>query len=183
MYLPLPSSVLPIVLAATLLLVGWLGWAGERNPEALWAPGDLSQYHAEIGSCTGCHQAFRGPTTAKCVGCHSAQWFAETSEATVNDFHQSKIRDGRSCLDCHREHRGRLVQIVIGETGNPHGEYIFLATGTTSCTECHAFGSGPGQPTTLLENDLAKGLLKKGRGMHRPGEFADCLQCHVSRSE
>lgn len=183
MYLPLPSSILPITLALTLLLIGWLGWANERDPESLWAPGDLSQYHAEIGTCTSCHQAFRGPTTAKCVGCHSLQWFADISEATVKEFHQSKIRNGRSCLDCHTEHRGRLGQIVIGETGNPHGEYIFLATGTRSCTDCHAFGSGPGKPTMLLENDLSRSLFEKGSGAHQPGEFADCLQCHVARSQ
>ncbi|TAJ23500.1 MAG: hypothetical protein EPO64_11095, partial [Nitrospirae bacterium] len=82
MYLPLPSSVLPIVLVVTLLLIGWLGWAGERNPEALWAPGDLSQYHADVARCTHCHEPFRGVTTRKCVGCHSPQWFADISEAT-----------------------------------------------------------------------------------------------------
>lgn len=183
MYLPLPSSVLPIVLAVTLLLIGWLGWAGERNPEALWAPGDLSQYHADVARCTHCHEPFRGVTTRKCVGCHSPQWFADISEATVNAFHQDKIRDGRSCLDCHTEHRGALGQITIGETGNPHGEYIFLATGTKSCTNCHAFGSGPGHPTLLLDTEAVRHLVLKGRGAHRPGEFADCLQCHAAGSD
>ena len=56
----LPSSAFPLVVGATVIVMGWLGWASMRDPEALWAPGDLSRYHADVRKCSQCHERFRG---------------------------------------------------------------------------------------------------------------------------
>lgn len=178
-YLPLPSSVVPAVAAATLVLFIWVGWASMRDPESLWAPGDLSRYHADVAKCMSCHEPFRGVSATQCLRCHSEEKFAGSKRADVGQFHLDLLRKNRLCLDCHTEHRGALAQITIGLMGNPHGHFIFLATGTHSCTECHAFGSTAGGPPRLLSNAVVEDLLEEGEGAHRLGKFAQCLRCHV----
>ncbi len=170
---------MPVVAIATLLLVAWLGWASFRNPEALWAPGHLSRYHADITKCAQCHQPFRSATVAKCIQCHSIEKFAAAGQVAIGDFHQQAIRKGQSCLLCHTEHRGPLAQITIGTFHNPHGEFVFLSTGTHSCRDCHAFGEGLAGRPTLLNNAIVRDLLEEGEGMHRRGRMANCLRCHV----
>jgi hypothetical protein len=63
---------------------------------------------------------------------------------------------------------------------NPHGEFIFRATGTSSCGACHQFGATFGARPTLLENDTVHRLLAKGDGAHRLGRMANCLTCHAA---
>lgn len=171
--------MLPAVAAGTLVLLVWVGWGSLRDPESLWAPGDLSRYHADVAACTSCHEPFRGLRTSQCLRCHSEPKFADAKRADLGRFHLDLIRKNRFCLDCHIEHRGALAQITIGLMGNPHGQFVFLATGTHSCTECHAFGSAAGGPPTLLENATVRDLLDEGAGAHRPGRFAQCLRCHA----
>lgn len=178
-YLPLPSSVVPAVTAGTLVLLIWIGWASMRDPESLWAPGDLSRYHADIAKCVSCHEPFHGVSAKQCLRCHSAQKFIASKRSDLGQFHLDLIRKNRFCLDCHTEHRGALAQITIGLTGNPHGQFVFLATGTRSCTECHAFGSAAGGPPALLNNALVQDLFAEGEGAHQPGAFARCLRCHA----
>ncbi len=175
----LPSSVFPLVVGATVIVMGWLGWASMRDPEALWAPGDLSRYHADVRKCSRCHEPFRGVTTAKCSACHSAKEFAARTNQAVRDFHLEVIRKAEPCLTCHTEHRGALAQITTGAMSNPHGEFIFRATGTRSCAACHAFTVGLAGRPTLLDNATVRDLIEEGEGAHRPGKFADCLRCHV----
>ncbi len=178
-YLPLPRSVMPAVFVVSLLLVDWLRWASLRHPEDLWAPGHLSRYHTDIAKCSTCHTPFLGPTTSKCVTCHTAEVFAARSQPAIGLFHETAVQEGRPCLECHTEHRGALAQITIGAMTNPHGEFVFLATGTHSCTECHAFEAGMGSLPTLLDNSVVQDLLEEGDGRHQPGRFARCLKCHV----
>lgn len=111
-YLPLPRTVVPAVTMATVVLVTWLGWGSMQDPESLWAPGDLSRYHAGIARCTACHEPFRGPVTAKCILCHSEARFAERSMPSAVSFHLDIIRQHKTCLTCHIEHRGALAQIT-----------------------------------------------------------------------
>ena len=110
-FLPLPAPAFPTIAAVTALLVGWLGWGSVHDPETFWAPGELSRYHADIGRCGACHQPFDGPRREKCIGCHQGP-----------EFRLASMKDKRVCLDCHTEHRGRLVPITMGGTGNPHIE-------------------------------------------------------------
>jgi hypothetical protein len=179
-YLPLPRTVVPAVAIATLVLLIWLAWGSMQDPETFWAPGRLSRYHAGVARCTSCHEPFRGPITAKCILCHSEAPFAERSMPSPAAFHHEIIRQRQTCLGCHTEHRGALAQITSSATTNPHGAFIFTATGTASCAACHVFGRTYGSRPTVIDNDTVRGLLGKGGGAHRPGRMADCLQCHAA---
>ena len=175
----LPSSVFPLALGFALVTAVWVAWASIRDPEALWAPDDMSRYHRHVAQCMHCHEPFRGPLTSKCMTCHPANQFSSHSTPAVRDFHIDAIRTGVSCLHCHTEHRGPLASITIGVMDNPHGEFVFSATGTRSCADCHVVpGETTGRPA-VLDNAAVRRLLKKGDGAHRPGTFARCLRCHI----
>ena len=179
-YLPLPRSVVPAVCMATLVLAIWVGWGSMQDPETFWAPGELSRYHAENSRCTSCHEPLRGPTAAKCILCHSESGFAERSLSFSGTFHQEIIRQRQTCLGCHTEHRGVLAQITSPTTKNPHGAFVFAATGTGSCTMCHVFGPTFGARPTLRDNETIGDLMVRGGGAHRSGHMANCLQCHAA---
>lgn len=178
-YLPLPRTVVPAVAMATGVLIVWLGWDSTRHPETLWAPGGLSRYHADIGRCTGCHEPFRGPSTTKCILCHSEAHFAQRAMPATAAFHFDIIRQQKTCLSCHTEHRGTLSPITASAIKNPHGEFVFRATGTSSCTACHEFQAAFGSRPTVLDNEVVRDVMAKGSGAHRSGYMAHCLQCHT----
>jgi len=179
-YLPLPNTVVPVVAMTTMVISVWIGWGSFRDPETFWAPGDLSRYHADVARCTSCHEPFRGPLSAKCILCHSEARFAERSKPLGETFHRDVIRQQKACLACHTEHRGALAQITASAMSNPHGEFIFRATGTASCTACHEFGTVFGIRPILLDNDIVRRVLMKGDGAHRLGQMANCLKCHAA---
>ena len=82
-------------------------------------------------------------------------------------------------MDCHTEHRGVLASITLGALQNPHGEFVFRATGTSSCSDCHDMGTGKKKTNpVLLKNSTVRHLIEEGEGAHRTGHFAQCLQCH-----
>jgi len=114
-YLPLPRTVVPAVAIATVVLVVWLGWGSMRDPEGLWAPGDLSRYHADVTHCMSCHEAFRGPVSVKCIQCHSEAYFAAGSTLSTATLHRDIIGQQQKCLACHTEHRGPLANITSGK--------------------------------------------------------------------
>ncbi len=105
--LPHQKTVVKIVLGSTIVLVAWIVWGSFNDPEAMWAPGDLSPSHAAITSCTQCHDPFRGPNAAKCIGCHSEEWFSWETKPEIAQRHLTAIQEQRSCLMCHAEHQGR----------------------------------------------------------------------------
>lgn len=169
---------MPVVALATLVLVLWIGWGSVRSPAALWAPGDLSRYHVDIAGCTHCHEPFRGPSPARCVGCHSERYFESRSAPAVMTWHREMVAQRTACTACHTEHRGALAQITDQSRVNPHGEFVFRATGTGSCTACHEFGASVATRPMLRDAPVVKRLYEKGRGAHRPGRMTDCLACH-----
>lgn len=72
-----------------------------------------------------------------------------------------------------RSYAGRLPR-------NPHGELIFRATGTNSCSDCHVLTTEPGPVKfVVLEVVAVRRLWEVGKGRHRLGHFAHCLQCHA----
>jgi Doubled CXXCH motif (Paired_CXXCH_1) len=174
----LPRGTVTTIIFAILLIIIWVIWGSLKYPEALWAPGNLSRYHSDTSSCNDCHQPFQGATVSKCINCHSEKQFSKHAKPTVSEFHRKTISEGRPCTECHTEHRGALAQITIGAMKNPHGEFIFRATGTRSCTACHDFGTGLEKHTQLLDNFIVSHLMKEGEGSHRPGKMANCLRCH-----
>lgn len=182
-FLPLPPSTAPFVVGAVILLFAWVVWGTLYFPETLWAPGDLSRFHADISSCNDCHQPFRGATSKKCVNCHSDKYFAVRTNPQVTEFHQQSIRERKPCTDCHTEHQGALAQITIGALFNPHGEFVFRATGTKSCNACHDFSGDFKSKPKLLENFIVRRLIEKGEGAHKPGNMGHCLNCHAGGRE
>lgn len=169
-----------LIWAVTGLFTAYVIWGSLHTPETLWAPGHLSRYHADVVDCTLCHQPFFGATNSKCIVCHGLGQFQLRSQPEVLRFHQDVMARAQSCLDCHTEHRGVLASITIGTLDNPHGEFIFRVTGTTSCSECHVLQAVEEQPRkpVLLDNPLVRHLVDQGEGAHRPGHFAQCLKCH-----
>jgi hypothetical protein len=175
----LRSWVAPLIWGLTALMIGVVLWLSPQYTEALWAPGHLSRFHADVTSCGSCHEPFRGPTSQKCLGCHSIQKFAARSEPDVTRFHTDIIQKAQPCLTCHVEHQGVLAAITIGALNNPHGEFIFRVTGATSCSDCHMVESGEGKKRMILLSNLrVKHIIEEGEGAHRIGHFAKCLNCH-----
>jgi len=178
-YYPLPRTAIPGVAMATLALMIWIGWGSWRHPVAFWAPGDLSRYHADIVSCVHCHEPFRGPSRARCMTCHSDQYFERRSSTASAGLHRDMAAQQVACSACHTEHRGALAQITDSTRVNPHGEFIFLATGTNSCTACHEFGARIAERPSLTDGPLVRLLRAAGGEAHQPGKMAECLKCHT----
>jgi len=168
-----------VVAVATVVLLAWLGWGSIRYPETFWAPGDVSRYHADVARCVDCHEPFQGPSPVKCLACHSEKRFVLRSKPVVSDLHREVIAQQKTCLACHTEHRGALAQITTNALLNPHGEFIFRVTGTSSCSACHAFGADMVAQPTLLDNDIVSHLFDEGEGAHHRGRMAHCVMCHV----
>jgi len=178
-FLPLPPGTTPFVVSALIVLLAWLAWGSLDFPETLWAPGNLSRFHSDITACTGCHQPFQGATPDKCIGCHSDKYFVARSKPQVIKVHQQSIRERNACTDCHTEHRGALAQITIGALFNPHGEFVFRATGAKSCSACHDISGGVQSQPNLLDNGIVRHLMEEGDGAHKPGKMLHCLKCHL----
>jgi hypothetical protein len=66
---------------------------------------------------------------------------------------------------------------------NPHSDFIFRATGATSCRDCHRIGKSGSLSPQSIDNDLVRNLREKANGIHGPGRFADCLRCHAGGSK
>lgn len=177
-YHPLPRTALPVVALGTLVLLVWIAWGSARSLETLWAPGDLSRYHADVAACTHCHEPFRGPSPARCVACHSEQDFERRSVPETAAWHRGLVIQRTACTGCHTEHRGALAQITDQARVNPHSEFIFRATGTSSCMACHTFGARVATAPTLRDEPVVRRLYEKGRGAHQAGRMAVCLTCH-----
>lgn len=177
-YHPLPRTAVPVVALVTLVLVVWIGWGSVRSPASFWAPGDLSRYHVDQAGCLHCHEPFRGPSPARCVSCHSEQYFENRATPAVKSWHRDLVAQRTACTACHTEHRGALAQITERTRINPHGEFVFRATGTSSCTACHEFGARVVTKPTLRDEPPVRWLYEKGRGAHQPGRIAGCLACH-----
>lgn len=178
-FLPLPSGTKHFVVSAIIMLFAWVVWGSLNYPETLWAPGDMSRFHSDITACSDCHQPFHGANSNKCIYCHNEKNFAAQSKPQVTKFHQQSIRERKACMDCHTEHRGALAQITIGALFNPHGEFVFRATGAKSCAACHDFSGGYQAQPELLDNGVVRHLMEEGDGAHKPGKMAQCLTCHT----
>ncbi|MGZ8227130.1 MAG: hypothetical protein ACXWT3_10890 [Methylococcaceae bacterium] len=177
---PLPRNAVRFAIIITVLLTAWLAWGTFSFPETLWAPGNLSRFHADVANCNDCHQPFHGAASDKCIACHTKNSFAIHSKPAVSESHHRLIAVGKPCSGCHTEHRGELAQITIGALENPHGEFVFRATGTHSCSACHSFSTGIESHVTLLDNAIVTHLIAEGEGAHRRGKMKHCLACHIS---
>ena len=183
-YHPLPGAAVPFVATATLVVVIWIAWGSWRHPDRFWAPGNLSRYHADIGSCLHCHEPFGGPIRARCVTCHSDHDFERRSSPATAVLHRDMVPQQVACSACHTEHRGALAQITEAARVNPHGEFVFLVTRAYSCSACHEFGARVAEPPRIKDNDrLVQQLRSAGGDAHQPGKMAQCLKCHTGRKK
>ena len=163
----------------TLFFVSVIIWGTIYDPEGFWAPGHLSRHHADIESCMACHEPILGTTSQKCMKCHSTRWFNANAQEEVVKFHEGIIHEKKSCSVCHVEHLGILNPITIGTALNPHGEFIFRVTGTSSCSDCHRLTEGKEDKVMpLLINQKVRQLYEEGEGAHVTGQIAQCLSCH-----
>ena len=180
-YHPLPRTAIPGVALTTVVLVIWIADSSWRHPERFWAPGALSRYHADIGSCLNCHEPFRGPIRARCVTCHSDHDFEQRASPATAVLHRDLVGQQIACSACHTEHRGALAQITEVARVNPHGEFVFVVTGAHSCSACHEFGARVAEPPRIKNNDrLVQQLRSAGGDAHQRGKMAQCVKCHAT---
>lgn len=174
------SQLRPFVVTTVLviLVIGWAVWGSFNFPETLWAPGKLSHFHSDVSSCSDCHQPFKGATSEKCVICHDSKKFAYIDKKETVEFHQAFIRESKACTGCHTEHRGALAQITIRAFKNPHGEFVFSATGARACTSCHELDKNFETQGQVLNNPIVNLLMIRGEGKHRIGKMSNCSTCH-----
>lgn len=174
-----PDRTVVTVVTVLLLLLAWFIWGTLKYPESLWAPGDLSRFHADVAVCKDCHRPFQGATSEKCIVCHDEKRFSEGSKPAASAFHRKAIHERAPCMACHTEHRGALARITYGTMMmNPHGEFVFRATGAGSCTACHDFSAGRESDSFVLDNAVVRRLMAAGEGVHQRGKMTDCLVCH-----
>lgn len=178
-FFSLPHGTVATVVIALVFLLVWVALGTLIHPESLWAPGDLSRFHADVMACEDCHQPFQGAASDRCIVCHDQKQFANRSRPAVSEFHRKAIFNKKSCMDCHTEHRGALAQITVGAMINPHGEFVFRATGTRSCTACHDLNDRFKSSSFVLDNAIVRHLMEEGEGAHQPGKMAACLRCHT----
>mgnify|MGYP001636547504 CR=1 FL=1 len=95
-------------------------------------------------------------------------------------FHRQAIKENTNCINCHTEHRGATAQITVAALHNPHGGFVFLATGAKSCIACHTFENQSISGPELLDNSIVRHLLKEGEGAHKLGQMSNCLNCHAT---
>lgn len=178
--LPLPKGTVPFVLASIMLMLTGAIGGSLYYPEELWAPGNLSRAHSEIKACNSCHQPFQGASTTKCISCHNQGQFSALSKSKITDFHLQVIKGSTACKNCHTEHRGASAQITVAALHNPHGDFVFLATGAKSCRACHTFENHSTSRPELINNSIVRHLMEGGDGAHKLGQMSNCLNCHAT---
>jgi len=168
-----------LTLVAAILLV----------PRSSYQPGSLLKAHAQLeGTCTSCHQPWRGPSNARCINCHG-DISDSNKHSGVDATGDSGLMPGRhlaltslnniSCLSCHTEHQGRVVDIKV--------------TAAFACQFCHQHPAINAVPEHSVEqmkrqflvrhlyvksfNHDEHRLLITSAYPPRPGGF-NCQSCH-----
>jgi thioredoxin reductase (NADPH) len=120
-------------------------------PRTSYQPGELLKAHAQLeGSCTLCHRPWHGPTNEACINCHGDIDNNKHSGVDVTD-ESNGLMPGRklkvtslnniSCLTCHVEHQGRVVDINT--------------TAAFACQYCHQ------HPTIRAVPDHTVAMMKR----------------------
>lgn len=155
------------------------------------SPGKLSSAHAGlegVGSCTRCHDLGKGPSPAKCLGCHAPL------AARVDAGRGLHARPGHEeCAACHSEHQGRdyaLVHWPDGQDAFPHERTGYRLEGRHArlgCRECHgrrfAGGSAELRAAGLDPERTFLGLTAACAACHPDPHGGalnpDCRACHT----
>jgi thioredoxin reductase (NADPH) len=121
-------------------------------PRKSYEPGQLMAAHATLrDQCASCHQAWHGPAANRCVACHGDidanphGGYDVTSDSGLITGRKLAYltRDSEiTCLSCHTEHQGRVIDLNT--------------TATFNCTWCHKHPSIQG-----VEEHTVK-IMKRG---------------------
>jgi thioredoxin reductase (NADPH) len=131
-------------------------------PRSSYEPGALREAHAQLsGDCAACHQPWRGPFNQGCINCHgditdtNPHGGFDVTDETSGLLPGRKLTvtssENLSCLSCHREHLGRVVDVNV--------------IATFACTYCHkhpAIGKVPEHIVPAMSrNFFVRHLFKK----------------------
>ena len=153
--------------------------AGADTIESVMMPGKVIQGHAKWeDSCQKCHKRFdKEAQNTLCKDCHKD---INIDIAQKRGFH-GKMKSGKSCFECHTEHKGRGADIVnLDEKNFKHSQTEFMLKGghlndKVACKDCHKprvkFRDAP---TTCI------GCHKKD-DKHKGSLGDKCLDCHVEK--
>ena len=167
-YLPLPRTAVPVVAMATLVLVAWVGWGSFRDPETLWAPGDLSRYHADVARCVKLsravsrarqrqvHRLSLGDAVCRTFETGSGHLSSGGHRATEELFGLSHRTSGRPSTN----YRQRDVQPCTASLFSAQREPAHAVPATSSVQR-----SAPAPPCSRTTRSHR--LLAKGDGAHR----------------
>jgi thioredoxin reductase (NADPH) len=159
-------------------------------PRTSYEPGELLARHAQLeGACTACHIPWRGPSNAGCINCHGDlpdtnkhSGFDVTGDDGLLPGKRLAVTplNNLSCLTCHGEHQGRVVDINV--------------TAAFACTFCHehpAINAVPDHVVTSMRRQfLVRHLFRQpfNHDEHRllivsaypprAGGF-NCRSCHL----
>ncbi|MGA2409451.1 MAG: NAD(P)-binding domain-containing protein [Candidatus Binataceae bacterium] len=159
-------------------------------PRRSYQPGPLMAGHRQlVGQCVACHKAWRGPVSDRCVACHgditdvNPHGSMDMSDELAAPPGAGLALDADNyltCLSCHSEHQGRVVNIA--------------ATAAFACTWCHKHPSinavpehltpvmsRPASPRNTFSqpfNHAQHKALIEGHSPPRPNGF-DCMSCHI----
>ncbi len=142
-------TALAIALVAALLV-----------PRKNYQPGALMSAHANLGGqCAACHQPWHGPANDRCIACHGDiadvnphGGYDVTSDSGLITGHKLFVVGDNelTCMSCHTEHRGRVVDLN--------------ATATFNCAWCHK------HPSIAEVDEHTVAVMKRGATAHP--EFA-----------
>jgi len=141
------------------------------------SPGDVIKSHAkDEENCDKCHKKFnKGAQPGLCMACHKD---IGKDVKQKKGFH-GRIKDDKQCKECHAEHKGRDVKVVIFDTTKfDHVQTDFQLKGghlkkKVKCKNCHVAGKKFSEAPSKC-NDCHKKDDK-----HKGGLGTDCAKCHV----
>lgn len=170
-----------------------LAAAADAGAQTL-SPGKLARAHQELeglSNCTQCHEFGSKELGPRCLECHKPLKRRVDAHAGMH----GRLPAGRSCLDCHRDHRGLGASLT--EWGGPRDRFDHELTGwgltgkhaTAKCNDCHEprlveaaelrkrFGSANTGTYLGLKHACAACHFDEHRGQLK----TDCSKCHDAR--
>jgi len=165
-----------IIFRVLLVLFVFLSGVNLASASVL-SPGDVIKGHAkDEENCDKCHKKFnKGAQPSLCMACHKD---IGKDVKQKQGFH-GRIKGDKQCKECHTEHKGRDVKIVIFDTSKfDHVQTDFQLKGghlkkKVKCKSCHIAGKKFSEATSKC-NDCHKKDDK-----HKGGLGTDCAKCHV----
>lgn len=147
--------------------------------ESVMMPGKVIQGHVKWeDSCEKCHKKFdKSGQNQLCKDCHKE---VNQDIAAKKGYH-GKLKESRSCVECHTEHKGRGANIApINEQTFKHNQTDYELKGAhadakTTCKGCHK------PDVKYREAPSTCNACHKKDDKHEGTLGADCLSCHVEK--